>query len=574
MGEKKLPTKSVAGAYLALLAERGVGYLFGNAGTDFPPIVEALAHAKAAGLPAPVPMLAAHENLAVSMAHGYAMVSGRVPAVMVHVSVGTANAICGALNATRENVPILLTAGRTPLTEEGLPGARDAYIHWAQEMYDQAGMLREIVKWDYELRNGAQLETVVDRALAIAASEPRGPVYLSLPREVLAAPLDELHYHQPSRHAAATPAAADEGVLYEAAEILAKAENPIIVTTSAGRDLAAVPALAAFAERAAIPVVQFSPRHLSLPADHPMQFGFDPMPFIGEADAVLAIESDVPWIPSRVAPPTDAKILHVGLDPLFGKYPIRGFPADLAITARVAQALPALAAKLESRLDKARVTRRRERIAHRRAERDATRVGLEEEVREARPIHPAWLSHCIGEVKDEETILVNEYTLMPEHCGFTKPGTYFASSPASGLGWGFGAALGAKLAAPERLVIATLGDGAYLFSNPAACHHASALHDLPVLVIVFNNAMWNAVRRATLTMYPTGAAASSNDPAFLRLEQLPAFEKICAAAGGYGERVEDPAEVPAALARAIKVVTNEHRQALLNVQCSAPGGPL
>lgn len=574
MGEKNLPTKSVAEAYLALLAERGVRYLFGNAGTDFPPIVEALAHAKAVGLPAPVPMLAVHENLAVSMAHGYAMVSGRVPAVMVHVSVGTANAVCGALNAARENVPILLTAGRTPLTEEGLPGARDAYIHWAQEMYDQAGMLREIVKWDYELRNGAQLETVVDRALAIAASEPRGPVYLSLPREVLAAPLDELHYHQPSRHAAATPAAADEAVLDEAAEILAKAENPIIVTTSAGRDLVAVPALAAFAERAAIPVVQFSPRHLSLSADHPMQLGFDPMPFIGEADAVLAIESDVPWIPSRVAPPTDAKILHVGLDPLFGKYPIRGFPADLAITARAAQALPALAAKLGNRLNAARVTRRRERIAQRRAERHAARVRLEEEVREARPIHPAWLSHCIGEVKDEETILVNEYTLMPEHCGFTKPGTYFASSAASGLGWGFGAALGAKLAAPERLVIATLGDGAYLFSNPVACHHASASHDLPVLVIVFNNAMWNAVRRATLTMYPTGAAAGSNDPAFLRLEQLPAFEKICAAAGGYGERVEDPTEVPAALARAIKVVTNEHRQALLNVQCSAPGGPL
>src|SRR5580704_15854397 len=183
---------SVAAAYLALLAERGVPYLFGNPGTDFAPIVEAYAEAARTGAPAPQPMLAAHENLAVSMAHGYAMVSRRIPAVMVHVSVGTANMICAAMNAARENVAILLTAGRSPLTESGLLGSRDGYIHWAQEMYDQAGMLREIVKWDYELRNAEQLATVVDRALAIAGSEPRGPVYLSLPREVIAAPASGL----------------------------------------------------------------------------------------------------------------------------------------------------------------------------------------------------------------------------------------------------------------------------------------------------------------------------------------------------------------------------------------------
>src|SRR5262252_2827777 len=185
---KPLETRTVATAYLALLAERGVDYLFGNAGTDFAPLIEAYAQAAQTGGATPRPMLATHENLAVSMAHGYAMVSRRIPAVMVHVSVGTANTICAAMNAARENVAILITAGRSPLTEAGLPGARDGYIHWAQEMYDQAGMLREIVKWDYELRNAEQLSTVVDRAIAIAASEPRGPVYLSLPREVLAAP--------------------------------------------------------------------------------------------------------------------------------------------------------------------------------------------------------------------------------------------------------------------------------------------------------------------------------------------------------------------------------------------------
>src|SRR5436853_3263856 len=210
MPRKELAVDNVAEAYLALLAERGVEYLFANAGTDFAPLVEAFAKAARTGMPVPQPILATHENLALSMAHGYAMVSRRVPAVMVHVSVGTANGVCGALNAARENVPILFTAGRSPLTESGLPGARDVYIHWAQEMFDQAGMLREIVKWDYELRNGAQLETVVDRALTMATSPPEGPVYLSLPREVLAEKLFGFTYESPARRVAASPPAPDE----------------------------------------------------------------------------------------------------------------------------------------------------------------------------------------------------------------------------------------------------------------------------------------------------------------------------------------------------------------------------
>src|SRR5260221_11248507 len=210
MARKELAVDSVAEAYLALLAERGVEFLFANAGTDFAPIVEAYAKAAHSGLPAPKPLLATHENLALSMAHGYAAASGRVPAVMVHVSVGTANALCGVFNAARANVPILFTAGRSPLTEEGLPGARDTYIHWAQEMFDQAGMLREMVKCDYELRDGTQLETVDDRALTIATSPPGGPVYLSLPREVLAVKLPGFVYHSPSRHAPASPPAPHE----------------------------------------------------------------------------------------------------------------------------------------------------------------------------------------------------------------------------------------------------------------------------------------------------------------------------------------------------------------------------
>jgi acetolactate synthase I/II/III large subunit len=567
---KKQESRSVAAAYLALLADRGVDYLFGNAGTDFAPLIEAYAEAAQTGGAVPRPILATHENLAVSMAHGYGMVSRRIPAVMVHVSVGTANMICAAMNAARENVAILLTAGRSPLTETGLPGSRDGYIHWAQEMYDQAGMIREIVKWDYELRNGEQLATVVDRALAIAASEPRGPVYLALPREVIAAPMPDTR-PSPRRASAAAPPAPDVTAVAAAARLLAQAKRPLIVTANAGRDAAAFAALGEFAERFAMPVIQHRPRYFSLPSSHPMNLGFDPARPVQDADAILVLECDVPWIPSRAQPDKDCKVVHCGLDPLFTRYPVRGFPCDVAITAGTTAALSALTAALADKIDAAAVAHRRRRVMDERAALTAGWKAARDAGARKRPLDPAWVSHCIGQAKGPHTIVINEYTLFPEHCAFEEPDLYFGSSSASGLGWGAGAALGAKLARPDSSVMAVLGDGAYMFSNPAAVHHASALHELPVLFVVMNNAMWGAVERSTRAMYADGRAAKSNDPPFVQLKKLPAFERLCEAAGGYGERVEDPAALPDALARAMAVVTNEKRQALLNVICG-PGG--
>ena len=150
-------------------------------------------------------MVVPHENVAMAMAHGYYRIAGKPAAVMVHVTVGTANTLNGVINAARDNIPILLAAGRTPITETGSIASRNRPIHWGQESFDQGGMLREYVKWDYELRSGQPVEAVVDRALDIAMSEPRGPVYLTLPREVLSGP-DRAHaprHRAPARHAGA-----------------------------------------------------------------------------------------------------------------------------------------------------------------------------------------------------------------------------------------------------------------------------------------------------------------------------------------------------------------------------------
>src|SRR3954454_9627368 len=229
--------ETAADAWLGLLASRGIEYLFANGGTDFAPVVEAYAKGQKLGWKLPQVVLVPHENMGVAMAHGYTMITGRPQAMMVHVGVGTANALNGLINASRQNVPILFTAGRTPLTESGaLPAARNNYIHWAQEHFDQGGMLREFMKWDYELRHAEQAETVLDRALAIAKTEPQGPVYVTLPREVSASPLTKEVAATPTISAAAPPAA-DPETLEAAAKLLGNARHPLLITANGGRTL-------------------------------------------------------------------------------------------------------------------------------------------------------------------------------------------------------------------------------------------------------------------------------------------------------------------------------------------------
>ena len=562
-----LATTSVADAYLSLLASRGVDYLFANAGTDFAPLIEALAKAQAGKSEGkhPQPFLVPHENVAVAMAHGYYIATGRVQAVMVHVGLGTANSINGLYNAARQNVPILFSAGRTPLLEGGLPGSRNNYINWAQEMFDQAGMVRELVKWEYELRHPLQLETVVDRALALAMSEPQGPVYLTLPREVLAA---ASHGHEPGAKtsiAAATPPQADSAALAQLADWLRAARAPLIITSDAGRKAGAAAALDAFARRFAVPVVQYRPRYLCLPTTHEMHCGFDATPLLPAADLVLVLESDVPWIPDQVAPNAACKVVHMGVDPLYARYPIRGFRADLTITGEVVGALAQLDLAL-GKIDagfKARIEARRSTAADFRNAHGLTAARM---MQAPAAMSARWVTRCIDDICDADTVLLNEYPLVLEELTRTKPGNYFSHSPAGGLGWAMGAALGFKLARPDRTLIAAVGDGAYMFSNPTPAHFVSRAAGLPVLVVIFNNRRWGAVHRATLSMYPHGDAAQAEQPPLSCLEPSPDYEKIVEASGGYGECVSEPAQLPAALQRALHAVRVEKRQALLNVQ--------
>jgi acetolactate synthase-1/2/3 large subunit len=557
--------ETAAEAWLGLLAARGVKYLFANGGTDFAPVVEAYAKGQKLVWKLPQIVIVPHENMGVAMAHGYTMITGRPQAMMVHVGVGTANAINNLINASRQNVPILFSAGRTPITESGaLPAARNNYIHWAQEHFDQGAMLREFMKWDYELRHAEQVETVLDRALAIAQSEPQGPVYVTLPREVLASPFSAPLGEQPVM-VPATPPAADPDALARAAKLLGNAKRPLLITANGGRTLESARAIEHLAHALAVPVIHYRPRFLALSTEHPMQCGWDPHALLKDADVVLVVDCDVPWIPKEGAPKADAKVIHIGPDPLFARYPLRGFRTDIALTGAVAPTLEALwrAAQKEAPSVKQIEARRKAVAELSEATRKKARAGTE-------PMPNAmtgkWLSACMNRLIDERTILVNEYPTVLEEMVIKESGRYFGNASAGGLGWGLGAALGVKLAAPDKTVICALGDGSYMFGNPTAGHYVSEAMRLPVLFIIANNARWAAVHRSTLATYPKGHAAAMEQPPFATLEPSPRFEHVIRASGGHGEAVSEPKALMPALERALRIVRDEKRQALVNVK--------
>jgi acetolactate synthase I/II/III large subunit len=559
--------ETAADAWLGLLAARGVEYLFANGGTDFGPVVEAYAKGQSLGWRLPEVVIVPHENMGVAMAHGYAMVTGRPQAMMVHVGVGTANALNGLINASRQNVPILFTAGRTPLTESGaLPASRNNYIHWAQEHFDQGGMLREFMKWDYELKHAEQVETVIDRALAIAKSEPQGPVYVTLPREILASSFSA-NFSSTSTIAPASPPGADPEALEEVGKLLGTARMPLLITANGGRTVESSRAIAQFVEAFAIPTIHYRPRHLALSTEHPMHCGWDPHALLKEADLVLVVDCDVPWIPKEGGPRADAKVIHIGPDPLFARYPLRGFRTDIALTGMAAPTLNSLLEKTKKHLSTSAVESRRKIVEEKSSQtRKKARSGVEPM---PASITGKWLSACINQVLGEDSLLVNEYPIVLEEMTIREPGRYFGNTAAGGLGWGMGAALGAKLASPDKTVVCALGDGSYMFGNPSAAHYVSEAMRLPVLFIIANNARWAAVHRSTLSIYPKGHASAMKTPPFATLEPSPRFEHVVKASGGHGEAVTEPKDLLPALERAMKVVKEEKRQALLNVRIEA-----
>lgn len=553
---------TAAEALLGQMRAAGIEVLFANGGTDFPSVIEAYANAPESGIAMPEPVIVPHEGVAVGMAHGYYLVRGEPAGVMVHVNVGLANAVMGLVNAASEQIPVLMCSGRTPVTEQGRFGSRSSPIHWGQEMRDQAGMVREVVKWDYELPYPEQAGAAVARALSLALSAPRGPVYLSLPREVLAEPAPMPEPATATRPAPAPAPAAAE--IAEAAGLIARAERPVIVSQSPELRAGFAP-LAELAERFAIPVVEFWAMRQGLATTHPMHAGRDPVPWLREADLVITLNAMVPWVAEQVTLPRGCRVVALGPDPSFERVPMRSFRVDVALAGEIGATLQALAQAADAP-DPAALTARRDRVAAHRAEQSGAAARRVAEG-SAKPMNPAFVSKCLSDAADANTTFFNELGLDPAVMTFEAPNTYFSTPLSGGLGWGLPAALGAQLADRSRQVIACVGDGSYMFANPVACHQTAAALGLPVLTVVFNNGIWNAVRRSTLQMYPDGKAAAANVMPITALDPSPDHAAIARAHGAHAERIEDGADLPAAIDRAL-AATRGGTQALLEVVVS------
>ncbi|QDY69080.1 thiamine pyrophosphate-requiring protein [Qingshengfaniella alkalisoli] len=553
---------TTGGAIFGKLGALGVDYVFVNSGTDFPPIIEGLAEAEAKGIDLPKSVVIPHEHAALGMAHGYYLISGKAQAVMLHTNVGLANGAIGAINAACEHVPVLMMSGRTPVMESDRFGARTVPIAWGQEMYDQTALVREASKWEYELRFPEQLSGLLDRSYAIANSTPKGPTYLTLPREVLCEPcppdgLDQPTSLSPSR------VAPDADALRAAAKWLAEAEAPLVIAQRGAGDEESFAQFSKWAEDWGIAVCSWWATHLAIPTDHPCHVGADPAEALAKADVVLVLDCLAPWWPDKHKLRDGAKVIQMGPDPLFSRFPVRNFPADLCIAGESADTVPALVEAMGSaptgHAQRAKALgeandKRRNTAA--KGARDTMAAGLTKES----------VALVLGEALDGiKSTVFSELGVPLTHLKRDDHRSWFQEPHSGGLGWCFPAALGGQLAEPDRLCVATMGDGSYMFANPVACHQIAEAMELPVLIMVLNNREWGAVRHSVTGMYPDGYASKANRMPLTSLEPSPDFCSVAKASRAWTKSVSAADELRMAIDEAIAVCRKEKRCAFLEV---------
>jgi len=564
-------------AFLDALHDAGVQYVFANLGSDHTGLVESLAAAKATGKPAPSLVTCPTEMVALSAAQGYAQVSGIAQAVVVHVDCGT-QSLAGALhNVAKGRVPVVIFAGASPFSQTGdLVGRRNEFIHWIQDVHDQRGLVRGYVKYDYEFRSPESVREATFRALRFAYSEPCGPVYLMGAREVMEAPLGDKTRSQRLHWQGLSPNALPEDAVGRIAADLANARRPLIITSYVGRNPKAFHALVALCERFAIGVLESVPSCANFPHDNGLYLGNRwneacGNPALAAADVILVIDSDVPWIPSLWAPQENTVIHHLDLDPLKVQMPLAAVAARNAYQVDAECALRQIHKSLEGApIARAVMDERRAWYEGLHRQRRERLHGLE--VPTGDTITPEYLTACLRDRLDDGTIVLSEgisnYPVIADHLRIGRPHSYFTSGGGS-LGWSGGAAIGAKLAAPEATVVALTGDGSYIMSHPSSVHWIARRYKTPFLQIVYNNGGWKSPRLSTLAVHPGGYASRSGDIG-VSFEEAPEHSAVAAAAGGaFALAVQRPCDVEAALDAALLAVRVERRAAVLDVRLTS-----
>ena len=434
---------TASSAFLEALNDTGVSYIFANLGSDHPALIEGLAAAKAAGTPVPKVITCPNEMVALTAAQGYAQATGRAQAVVVHVECGTQSMAGAVHNVARCRIPVLIFAGASPFTQEGeLRGTRNEFIHWLQDVFDQRGIVRGYMKYNAELRTGRNIKQMVYRALQIANSDPKGPAYLMGPREVMEEEVPRATADS-SQWVPIGPSALPEPAVEELARDLASARRPLVVTSYLGRNPKAVEELVRLAGCLGMGVLESVPNYLNFPSDHPLYVGGqgnEPVQnrALAEADVVLVLDSDVPWIPLVNKPGPEARIYHIDVDPLKEQMPLWYIPATKVFRADAATALSQIHQRVGAiAVDKALAEERREHYTRLHAEHEDRLQAREQLTGDL--ITPEFLTACVRRHIDRDTLILNEgitnYSIINDHIGCTLPLTRFTTGGSS-LGWG------------------------------------------------------------------------------------------------------------------------------------------
>lgn len=538
--------RTAAEAYLQVAAAHGIDHIFGLPGTSGQEFLGTIAEQESIRY-----VLALHETCVVSMADGYARMSGKPTLAQVSTLPGTANSVGALYDAFRDRSPVVVTSTQVDTRISG----RDSHT----EARDMIGLTGQFTKWSHEVHRSDRIVEALERAFKVASAPPRGPVYLSLPSNLLA---DDVGPGPRSGASRIVPRmAADREAIQEAAQILEKAERPLIVAGSGVGMAGATDDLIRLAELVVAPVVM-EPRYsyLSFPTTHPFSFqiperdvSFE-LPIWGSPDLILAIGCrlirEYRYLPE---PPikSGTRCIHIEEDPWeLGKV----FPVDLGIIADPKSALQALE-EAYSVFDGSGRTRGREERRKRLGQaREQARAALEKRIVagwDAAPINPARLVREMDRLLGPDVMIVNESPTMKDtllsNFNFTKERSYFSNSSGGYLGWGLGAAIGAQLAAPQRRVVACLGDGSAMFGLQGLW--TLAKYRIPLLVLVFNNRAYMAVKNQF----------RGSEERIRRAAQLGAdlegpdldFARLAESFGIFGQRVTEPGAIEPALTKAL-----------------------
>lgn len=552
-------------AILEAFRNLDIDYIISSPGSEWSPVWEALARQRVNETPGPVYIDCWHETLAVNMAVGYTMITGRLQAVLLHAGVGLLQGGIGIHGATLGEVPVLICSGEA--NSYGENPDLDPLGQWYRNLSVVGGPNRFVdpfTKWSGQATSPYTLYEQLVRAGEMAQRVPKGPTYLDIPIETM------IHdWSPPAKNRKVAPAPKTQPTpeaITELAELLSNSKNPLIITESAGREPEGFANLVKLADLLSIPVVESAQVYANFPKSHPMHLGFNAGPFLNQADLVLIVGARAPWYPPN-AGPANATVVAMGETPLKGHMVYQNLQADLYVEGDLTIGLGLLVEALQSdgALDSGKITDRR---AHWETEHNK----LQENYRKAeaasqskQPIDPVWLCAALSEVMPKDTIYVEETTThrttILRHVQWEQPQSYL--HPNGGLGQGLGLALGAKLARPQQPVVALMGDGGLLYNPITQSFGVAGVANLPFLTIVFNNANYEAMRANHLHYYPGGTAATSDIWHGVHIPG-PDYAKLVDPFGGYGERVEDPSKLKQALQNGLAAVA-EGKIALIDV---------